>query len=105
MDGGLLNNFPIEPLEGKYDILIGSHVNGIRKEAFSKKRQGKINILEKCFHMAIASQIAAKANRCQVYIEPELQGFGMFEGKKADMIYEIGYNTALKYKPALLQLI
>jgi NTE family protein len=32
VDGGVLNNFPTEPLSGQCDIIIGSYVNSIKNE-------------------------------------------------------------------------
>lgn len=104
VDGGLLNNFPVEPLENICDKLIGSHVNNIQNQKEPFKHIGKALILERCFHMAIANTIYKKTESCRVFIEPLLDQFGMFERNKADMIYEIGYKTALKYKAELIKL-
>jgi NTE family protein len=104
VDGGLLDNFPVEPLAGICDRVVGCHVNNIETGAASEKPIGKINIIEKCFHMAIAGSIYEKAKKCDLFIEPDLHGFGMFDMQKSDIIYEIGYRTALTYKDRLLEL-
>ncbi len=94
MDGGLLNNFPIEPLEKECDVLIGSHVNLLQTGPPEAVRVGKANILERCFHLAIAGSVYEKALRCHLFIEPPLQGFKMFDAHKAEEIFAIGYHTA-----------
>lgn len=104
VDGGLLNNFPVEPLEENCDRLVGCHVNAIETGIASEKRIGKINIIEKCFHMAIANIIYEKAKKCDLFIEPHLHQFGMFDMQKSDIIYETGYRTALMYKDRLCEL-
>jgi len=104
VDGGLLNNLPVEPLGGVCDTLVGCHVNRIGPEPITKKRIGKINIIEKCFHMAIANIIYEKAKKCDLFIEPQLHNYGMFDMNKSDIIYEAGYREALKYKNRLLDL-
>lgn len=105
VDGGLLNNFPVEPLEKKCDLLIGCNVNFIPKGLGNGKRIGKMNLIEKCFHMAIAPTVYSKVPNLHVFIEPDLHEFGMFDVNKADLIYEAGYQAARKYKNKLLDLV
>ena len=105
VDGGLLNNFPVEPLEKKCDVLIGCYVNNIPKGLGNGKRIGKMNMIEKCFHMAIAPVVYSKTERLDLFLEPDLHEFGMFDVNKADQIYEAGYNAAMKYKAKLLSLL
>ncbi|OQP50322.1 hypothetical protein A4H97_00295 [Niastella yeongjuensis] len=105
VDGGLLNNFPVEPLENICDQLIGSYVNNIPKGLDNGKRIGKMHMIEKCFHMAISPVVYSKAERVDLFLEPDLHEFGMFDVNKADQIYETGYNTAMKHKNQLLNLL
>jgi NTE family protein len=105
VDGGLLNNFPVEPLEKKCDVLIGCYVNSIPKGLGNGKRIGKMNLIEKCFHMAIAPTVYSKVPSLHVFVEPDLHEFGMFDVNKADLIYEAGYKAAMKHKNKLLSLL
>lgn len=104
VDGGLLNNFPVEPIEAGCDRLIGSHVNKLPVRGLPAGRDGsgghlgKAAMVERCFHLAIAHTVYEKSGRCAVFTEPLLTGFSMFDVHKADMIYEIGYKTALAHK-------
>jgi NTE family protein len=104
VDGGLLNNFPVEPLENKCNLLIGCNVNFIPKGLGNGKRIGKMNLIEKCFHMAIASVVYSKVEKLDLFIEPDLHEFGMFDVTKADLIYETGYQATMKHKNKLLSL-
>jgi NTE family protein len=104
VDGGLLNNFPVEPLENKCNLLIGCNVNFIPKGLGNGKRIGKMNLIEKCFHMAIASVVYSKVEKLDLFIEPDLHEFGMFDVIKADLIYETGYQATMKHKNKLLSL-
>jgi NTE family protein len=105
VDGGLLNNFPVEPLENKCDLLIGCNVNYIPKGLGNGKRIGKMNLIEKCFHMAIASVVYSKVEKLDLFIEPDLHEFGMFDVTKADLIYETGYLATMKHKDKLLSFV
>lgn len=96
MDGGILNNFPVEPLEGNCDIIIGSHVNRLGEPLPAAITLRKMHILEKCFHMAIAGGVYEKAPRCSLFLDPpELARYGMFDVRHAGEIFEIGYRHCM----------
>jgi|ERR1022692_1453661 NTE family protein len=105
VDGGVLNNFPVEPLEKKCDRIIGSYVNNIEAMTELISNIGKTHIIERCFNMASSITSYSKKNLCDVFIEPLLDKYSMFDGDKADNIYEIGYETALKHKEELAKLL
>ncbi len=95
-DGGLMDNLPVSPLLNKYDIILGSHVNKLSHD-INLKDFTKLNLIERCFHLVIAASVEKSAQYCNLLLEPELKGFGMFQMKDADKIFEIGYNHAKKY--------
>ena len=105
VDGGLLNNFPIEPLVSICDKIIGSHVNKLDSVTDINFRFSKVAIIERSFHMAIANSVYTKAHQCDIFIEPKLDRFGLINMKDAGAIFEIGYKTALQEKDKLLELI
>jgi len=104
IDGGVLNNFPVEPLQNKCDKLIGCYVNKIDEIKTPALKIGKTSILERCFNMASAVSAYSKKGLCDVFIEPSLNQFGMFDNDQADAIYKIGYITAIAQKKKLLSL-
>ncbi len=92
-DGGILNNFPIEPLIGKCDILIGIHVNPL---GTMKKDLDVPAILDRSFHMAIRSRALEKSAQCNLFIEPPgLANYGLFEFKQAQEIFDIAYQHTM----------
>ena len=101
VDGGLLNNFPVEPLESICDVIIGSYVNRMEDGIAKTSVFRSFNIIERCFHLAIANSVYSKVNKCDVFIEAPLHAFDMFDVKQADNIFEIGYKTALQHKSEL----
>ncbi len=93
VDGGLLNNFPIEPLEGKCDFIIGSSCNHL---PVVHEIPNFRKLMERAAIMSVNANMEKKYARCDVFIEP--QGMGatsMFDVKKAEEIYWLAYNTAL----------
>lgn len=101
VDGGLLNNFPVEPLIGNCDHIIGIHVNPMG--AFKGVRLK--GVLERCFQMAIMSTTKTKAGTCDLYIEPTaLSKYSVFDIKHARDIFNIGYTAAMEKKEDLIKL-
>jgi len=92
LDGGIINNFPIEPLEDICKTIIGVNVNPIGPiEDLGNLR----TIAERTFHLTLRSQAFSKEDRCDIYIEPEgLEKYSLLDVSKAREIYDIGYNKA-----------
>ena len=101
LDGGILNNLPVEPLLGKCDIIIGSHVNKLHDNTHPVKSD-RISLIDECFHLMIANNVRERAMACDIFIEPLLSGFGIFEMKYADRIFEMGYEATMVQKEKLL---
>jgi NTE family protein len=51
------------------------------------------DLIDRCFHMAIRDQIAAKENKFALYIEPPaMTRFGIFDISHFDEIFQAGYQ-------------
>jgi NTE family protein len=104
VDGGILNNFPIEPLVNICDVIIGSFVNkvedGIYKNSFFKT----LDIVDRCLHLAIASSVYSKVNKCDIFIEIPLHNFDTYSVKQAEKLFEIGYNSVIPFKEKIQEL-
>lgn len=105
VDGGLLNNFPIEPLLDICDKIIGSHVNKLENVADINFKFSKAAMIERSFHIAIANSVYSKVHLCDIFIEPDLDRFGLIKMENAVEIFEIGYEKALKEKDKLIELL
>ena len=105
VDGGLLDNFPIEPLLASCDAIIGSHVNKLETITDVNVRFSKAAMIERCFHLSVANSVYSKVHLCTVFIEPRLDNFGLFRMKNIEQIFEIGYQCALREKDRLMDLV
>jgi NTE family protein len=105
VDGGLLNNFPVEPLVDLCDKIIGSHVNKLGAINALNKKISKTMLIERCFQLAIGNSVYSKVRKCNIFIEPELNGFGLFRMRNMERIFEIGYQAALKEKDNIFRLM
>jgi len=96
VDGGLLNNLPVEPLVGKYEVIIGSHVNPVATDVSDF---GIINTIERSFLLAIWNSVKGAAGLCSVYIEPaKLSRYHVFDLKHAKEMMEIGYQETMEQR-------
>jgi NTE family protein len=103
VDGGVLNNFPTEPLVGKCDIIIGSYVNSIKKEVEEVHMN---NIIDRCYHLAMKSSVQSKIDSCSLFIEPpNMSQFSLFNLRKADEIFDYGYHYALTLERQIKDLL
>ena len=90
VDGGLLNNLPVEPLLNDADIIIGVHVNHNEE---MKEVSGMKTIAERSFRLAIGKNVSEKFSLCDFVIDPpQIRKFSTFDFSKADEIYQIGFD-------------
>lgn len=90
VDGGLMNNLPVEPLEHQCEDIIGVNANPVNESPrFASFR----NYADRILHLAIRANIQNNIQKCDIYIEPPgLMEFHMFKVSSAEQIFEIGYN-------------
>lgn len=103
VDGGVLNNFPIEPLLDKCHKIIGINVNSIDKDEYHIQTK---NVLDRSFHLALNSANNHKFSMCDMYIEPpKMSQFGLLDLDKIDAIFEYGYQYGLSLEQEIKELI
>lgn len=93
VDGGVLNNLPVEVIEPKVDLVIGSHCNpfGLAKPIRSMR-----GVIERSLILAVQSKTKAKFERCGILIEPaDLAGYSPTDISKARELFRIGYQRTL----------
>jgi NTE family protein len=94
VDGGILNNFPVEPLVGNCDFIIGSSCNHLPAVTEIKSFG---NLVDRAAMIAINASLDMHKILCDVVIEPQgLGGHGIFDTGAAEEIYSIGYEEGLK---------
>ncbi|HPD64857.1 MAG TPA: patatin-like phospholipase family protein [Bacteroidia bacterium] len=92
VDGGVVNNLPVEPIRPLCNRLIAVNVNPL---TFQKEISGVVSILVRSFLMAASKDIASKKSQADIYIETtKISKFAYYEIKKGKEMFEIGYKAA-----------
>lgn len=93
VDGGLLNNLPVEPLLKHCKKVIGVSVCPHETKTEVK---GIKNIAERCLQLAIWGTMQHRFNKCDIALEIEKSfRYGLFDVKKSQELFDIGYEATM----------
>jgi NTE family protein len=91
VDGGVMDNLPVYPIENICRFIIGSFVNPV---GYVEKISGLINIAERTFMLSISKEIIEKAKKFDLFIAPpELINYKILDPEKAEELFSIGYKA------------
>jgi NTE family protein len=99
VDGGILNNFPIEPLTESHDFIIGCDVS---QWPPNFTNWSKTSIIQRSLQLAIASGQESKKQACHVLIAPPVGHYQAFSKGMNKELVDIGYKETMLKKEALL---
>lgn len=104
VDGGLLNNLPVEALLGKPGLqVVGVHCNPPHREPRITTLRG---IVERTLNLTVGANTLLSKQRCALLLEPpELGGFRMTQYKRAPELFDIGYHYTISRAPELEALL
>ena len=105
VDGGLLNNLPVEPLLGPPGgaPVVGVHCNPLNREARLPTLR---RVLERTLQLAIHANTLARQAQCTLLLEPPaLLHYRPLDYRKAAELFEIGYRYTLGQAAALRALL
>ncbi len=95
-DGGITNNFPIEPLQSCCDKIIGGYVNPLKKIQTNRLKHS-YQVITRAYQISLNQQCIPKFIWCDLLLSPrELENYGLFSLKTMDEIFDIGYQAAVK---------
>lgn len=94
VDGGVLNNMPIEPLKEKNLKIIGVNIN-VHGE-YSKMPNKMRSVAERIFELSLWYPTKQRFEQCDVQIDVTgAFSFGLFDFNKGEKLFEIGYKAAM----------
>ena len=95
-DGGIMNNFPIEPFSRSDKSLFGSNVSMVR-DVHQNELGSSLQLAQRTTGLMMYALNKEKLANCDLLFQPfELQSIGVLDKKQIDSAYEIGYKNAVK---------
>ncbi len=92
-DGGVMNNLPYEPIEDRDTMIVGVNVNPMLRYSGS----GFFSYSYRTLFLLFYSNIYAKKNVCDIYIEPKgLEKYSVFNTKVFKECHDLGYEYTKK---------
>lgn len=92
IDGGTMNNFPVEPLVGECEVVLGSFVS-LKRALEKSELASTLQLLNRASDLSFLAVSLQKFEWCDlVFAPPELWQYGIFDAKKIDEIYRAGYE-------------
>jgi NTE family protein len=90
LDGGLLNNLPVEPFLNGEHQRVGIHVNPVGTKPHLSST---LRIIERSMELAVYKNIHTRKVHCDLFIEPpDLRQFTTYDFPKAKEIFNVGYE-------------
>lgn len=94
IDGGVIDNLPIGPLEQCCDFIIGVNVMPVNN---SMAINSVKDVLMKSLFLAIRNNSGEKLKRCDLAIEPaEIYRYDGLNTSKAKEMFQLGYESTLR---------
>lgn len=101
VDGGLLNNLPMNKLRKSADFILGVNVMP-DIEVQNASIESTIGVATRSFQLSVIANTRPNFPYCDVLIEPEkVHPYHVFQLNKYKEIYEIGYEKTLSLIPEI----
>jgi len=104
-DGGILNNFPVEPLLGLCDTLLGIHVSPLPRLA-ARELGSSLAVAQRAFEVGMFHASQRQFHRCDLVLRPAgLERFGLFDVKDREEVYALGLAAGREALPEIRRLL
>jgi NTE family protein len=91
VDGGVLDNLPLRPIENECRILLGSFVN---PTGYEENISGLISIAVRTFLLSMSKEVVEKSKKFDLLVAPpELRNYKILDPEKSEEVFRIGYEA------------
>lgn len=95
VDGGVIDNFPLEPLRGRCDVVVGHYASPLHRVE-QEDLSSVIAVSERALEVGMHASSRQKFYECDVMIScPELSEYGLFDTRHHREIFEAGRRATL----------
>jgi NTE family protein len=103
VDGGVMNNLPVDLIRQHCKKIIAVNVNPILPH---KNKLSLMNVVDRSIRMVIQHEINTKKPLCDIFIEPSAcNEVPLLQLRTAEFLFEAGYKEVMQQKHALLSLL
>lgn len=96
VDGGVINNFPVEPLRGRCDVIVGHYASPLRSVTWDDLN-GVLAVPERALEVGMWFASKEKFHQCDVLVRcPDLIRFSLFDTRNHREIFEMGRRATLE---------
>lgn len=93
VDGGLMDNIPVDPIKEECEKLIVSNISPINPTV---KMKNLVQIATRTVYMSVNVKTEEVKKLADYYIEPKgIDKYDIFHRKHADELFELGYQTTM----------
>jgi len=105
-DGGVYNNFPVDILQEEFnpDVIIGSNVSSKIFNEYPYKNDEKL-ISRSLIYMLLDKSDPTRIPSTGIYIQPDLDGLGVYDFSKAKAMVDSGYAQTMRQMAEIKQKI
>lgn len=104
-DGGITNNFPIEPLLGHCNSILGVYASPLRF-MYEPSLQSSFAVAQRAFEIGSYYSSKGKFHQCDLLLCPaELSEYSTLDTKNFETIMEIGYRATREHMDAIVGLV
>ncbi len=101
VDGGIVNNFPVEPLFGLCDAILGVHATPLSAPEESDLQSSRA-VIQRSLEIGMFHASKRKFHHADLVISPAgLSRFSTFDTRRHAEIVEVGYRAALDQMEAI----
>jgi NTE family protein len=94
VDGGVLDNLPIRPIEKNCSFTIGSFVN---PSGYEESVTSVMQIAIRTFILSMSKEVTEKSGKFNILVAPpELSSFKILDPEKAEELFDIGYRATIE---------
>jgi NTE family protein len=94
VDGGLMDNIPVEPIKNDCEKIIVSNISPLNPK---ENLKNLIQITSRTFYMTVNANMKAVQQHADLFIEPEgIDNYDILSLSHADELYELGYRSTKK---------